>query len=318
MSTSGVYNFTVTKYDIIRQAMLNIRRLDPVEAPTADEIQDCSLLLNMMCKQWMSKIDFAPGLKVWTRKRGHRLLNYTSGAYTVGPTVQGWANNMAGSPSTATIAPAGTTVTVTNAAGFVAGYTLAIQLDANTIAYATISTVVGTTITFSPGVPSQASSGNMLFCYQTTAQNPQLIETAVLRDDNNDDSPLRLLTVQDYDYLPNKADPTYQGDPTAIYFERGLTTSIIYTDVGAAQDLSKRLVVTYLEPVQDMIANGDEPYYPQEWYLALCWGLSEQIAPMFHAQWDQKMEQLKNSAIIIARQGDAERSSLFFQPGAED
>ena len=82
MATSGTYSFGVTKYDIIRQAMLNIGKLDPVEAPTAEEMDDCSRLLNMMCKQWMGKTDFAPGLKVWTRKRGHLLLSNTTGAYT--------------------------------------------------------------------------------------------------------------------------------------------------------------------------------------------------------------------------------------------
>ena len=94
--------------------------------------------------------------------------------------------------------------------------------------------------------------------------------------------------------------------------------STVYTDVGSAQDVSKHIVITYLEPSQIFVNTGDEPYYPQEWQLPLVWGLSEQIAPMFKANWTQKMEALKTTALAIARQGDAERSSLFFQPGAED
>ena len=66
-----------------------------------------------------------------------------------------------------------------------------------------------------------------------------------------------------------------------------------------------------------MLVNADEPYYPQEWYLALCWGLSEQIGPMFKAKWNEKMEALKANAMAIARQGEPERSSLYYQPGTD-
>ena len=317
MATSGTYSFGVTKYDIIRQSMLNIGKLDPVEAPTADEVSDCSRMLNMMCKQWMGKTDFAPGLKVWTRKRGHLLLSNTTGAYTIGPTAQGWTNGLVTATLAAGAAAAATAVTLVSATGIAAADTVALYLDSGALFYTTVSSVVGSTVNLAAALPSSAASGNPLFAYTTAAQNPKDVETAVLRDINNTDSPLNFMTVQDYDYLPNKADPLYAGDPTAIYFERGLNTSTVYTDVGSAIDTRSHIVITYQEPIQDMTANADTPYYPQEWYLALCWGLSEQIAPMFKARWDAKMEQLKNTALAIARQGDAERSSIYFQPGLD-
>ena len=127
-----------------------------------------------------------------------------------------------------------------------------------------ISGVAGTTITV-PALNSQASSGNAVYCYQTAAQNPRKIETALLRDEFNTDTPLNIMTVQTYDQLPNKTDPNNVGDPTAIYVEEGLTTTTIYTDVGACQDVSKYIVLTYLEPVQDFTTTTDTPYYPQAW-----------------------------------------------------
>jgi hypothetical protein len=178
--------------------------------------------------------------------------------------------------------------------------------------------VVGLTVNLTSPLPAAANIGAQVFMYQTAAQNPQHIETAILRDQDMSDTPLRLMTVQDYDYLPEKADPTNAGDPTAIYFERGISSSVVYTDVGSAQDVAKHIVLTYLEPIQDFVNPLDTPYYPQEWYLALCWGLSEQISPMFRSKWGEKMEALKNNAIAIARNSSPERSSLFFQPGAED
>ena len=317
MATSGTYSFGVTKYDIVRQAMLNIGKLDPAEQPTANEMQDCTLMLNMMCKQWMGKTDFAPGLKVWTRKRGHLLLNNSTGTYTIGPSTQGWTNELSSTTTTASAAAAATAIIVDSATGISTASTIALYLDSGALYYSGVSSVAGTTVNLTVALPSSAASGNPVFFYSVAAQNPKDIETAILRDINNTDTPLDLMTVQDYDYLTNKADPLYSGDPTAIYFERGLGTSRVYTDVGSAGDTRSHIVITYQEPVQDMTVNADSPYYPQEWYLALCWGLSEQISPMFKAQWSPKMEGLKNTALLIARQGDAERSSIYFQPGEE-
>lgn len=318
MTTSGSYSFSISRDEIIRQAMLNIKRLDPDESPSPQEVTDCARVLNMMCKQWQGKSDFAPGLKVWTRKWGHRLLSNTTGAYTLSASAQGWTNSLLTTATTAAAAAAATAIVVSSVTGMAATNNIAIELNSGDLFYTTISSIASLTINLAAPLPSTVSSGNMVYVYSTAAQFPLNLETAVLRDDQNSDTPLRVMTVQDYAYLPNKADPTYTGDPTAVYLEVGLGTATLYTDVGSAQDVSKHIVMSYMETVQDFTAAGDNPYYPQEWYLALCWGLTEQICPMFGATWTEKMEALKNSALAIARNKGAEITSLYFQPGAED
>lgn len=318
MSTSGSYSFSVSAAAIIRQALLNIHALDPVDPPRAEDLSDCMIVLNMLCKQWMGKTDFAPGLKVWTRQRGHLFLSGSTGKLIIGPSAVGWTLDYARSTAKIAAASGAGAVTLASTAGVATGYHIGVILDSGDLFWTTASGVAGLVVSLSDTLPSAASAGNYVFSYQTAAQNPLQIETAVLRDDDNSDTPLRVMTVQSYDYLPNKADPTNEGDPSAIYVERRLGESFVYLDVGAAQDVSKHIVLTFLEPVQDFTSVADEPYYPQEWYLALCWGLSEQIAPMYRASWTQKQEQLKNSALAIAREGDPEKSELFFQPGADD
>ena len=319
MSTSGTYSFGVTRDDIIRQAMLNIKRLDPDEVPTAAETNDCARVLNMLCKQWMGKSDFAPGLKVWTRKRGSILLAATTGAYVIGPSALGWSNDMYSTSLASNVVAGSVSFEVSSAANMVAGMHIAIQEDGNgDLFYSTIFSVVGTTVTITPtGLPVACDANNAVFFYATAAQNPRKVETALLRDFDNSDTPLNLMTVQSYDMLPNKADPTNISDPTSVYIEEGLYTTTVYTDCGAAQDVSKRIILTYQEPVQDFSNPLDNPYYPQEWYLALCWGLSEQIAPMFAANWGEKSEQLKTTALAIARNHNAETSEIYFQPGLD-
>jgi hypothetical protein len=200
---------------------------------------------------------------------------------------------------------------------------IGIEVDTAVIYYSTISSVNTSTgaITIAGTLPANSATGSMIYAPATltsSAQAPLAIETAILRDDAYGDTPLRILTVQDWDMLPNKMDPTNEGDPAAILYEAGINTGTLWTDVGSCQDVSKHIVLTYYEPVQDFVNPLDTPYYPQEWYLALCWGLSEQIAPMFGAMWGEKEEQLKTMSIAIARNKGAEISTLFFQPGAED
>lgn len=317
-STSGSYSFTVNRDQVIRQAMLNIGKLDENEVPTAQQTSDCAFALNMLIKQWQGRGDFAPGLKVWTRRLGYLFLSGASGQYSVGPTATGWTNAFAASTSTATEIAGATAIPVASASGFAGGYNVGVQLDSGVLFWTTISSVSGKTINLASGLPSQSSIGSQLFAYQTAAQQPLNIETAVLRDNQGNDNPLRILTVQDYDNLPSKASPQNVSDPTAIYYEYQLGNSNLYTDCAAAQDVTKYIVLRYMEPVQDVLQASDTFEYPQEWYLAIAWGLSSEIAPMFNAAWTQKMDENFKRALSIAQHKDPERVSIFFQPGAED
>ncbi len=318
MTTSGVFSFTVTRDQIIRDAMLNIGKLDEVENPTAQDITDCNLKLNMLIKQWMGRTDFSQGLKVYKRKWGYLFLNNATNQYTVGPNGTGWTNSFVNSVTTATSAGGSNSITVASATGIATSYYIGIELDSGALFWTTVLNVVGVVVTLNANLPSTSGTGSQVYCYQTTAQQPLNIETVVLRDQNNQDTSLRILrTVQDYANLPSKTDITNISDPTAIYYEFQLTNSNLYTDCGAAQDVTKYIVMSYMEPVQDMVNPADNFDYAQECFLALSWGLSKQIAPMYNMPWTQNMESNYSSAVAIAGHKDAEVTTLYFQPGEE-
>lgn len=321
MTTSGTYSFGVTRDDIIRQAFLSIGKLDPFESPDPQQTQDSAMVLNMMVKQWMGKADYAPGLKMWTRKHGHLFLLNNSGRYTIGPAcATGWSNDYVYPVTTASAAASASTITLASVTGIATGYNIGIELDSGALFWTTVNGApVGLVVTLATVLPSAASSGAQVFAFQTIAQQPLFIETAVLRDQTLNDTPVRIMqTVQSYDYLSNKADPTYMQDPTAIYYENQLDNSYLYTDCGASQDVTKHLVLTYQEPVQDFNNPLDAPYYPKEWYWPLCLGLAKRICPQYNRPWSQLNEDNYRDAMAIARNKDAEKCELFFQPGAED
>ena len=320
MTTSGTFSFSVGRDEIIKVALQFLGKFSDSELPTTTETNDLSRLLNMMVKQWMGKSDFAPGLKTWTRRLGYLWLSPTTGVYSVGPTATGWTNSYVNPNTTATYAAGTSSIVVTSATGIAANYYIGLHQNNGVIFWTTVGSgyVSGTTIPLTANTTYASSTGSEVYVYQTIAQQPQLIETAILRDQFNSDTPLKILTVQDYDNLPNKVDPTNISDPSAIYYEYQLGNSNLSIDCGAANDTNKYIVLRYLEAIQDFNNPLDTPEYPQEWFLALGWGLAAQAASIFMVPWEQSMEARYKEALRIAQNKGAEISSLFFQTGAED
>ena len=317
MTTSGTYTFSVTRDQIIRQAMLNIGALYEGETPSAQEVSDCALVLNMMCKQWQAKQDFAPGLKVWTRSRGELYLSNATGQYNLGAAATGWGATHNQTTTTATVAAAGTTVPIASATGWTSGDYCGVVQDSGVIFWTT-ATIAGTTLTLASGLTSQATAGAYVFNFTTRPVRPEVIETAVLRNVYYSDIPLDLMTLQDYEFMPTKASNSYTGDPRAIYYEYrldGSSSGVLYTDVGAASDTTKHIHLVYLSPIQDFTTASDNPQYPQGYYMALAWGLAEQIVTMFNKPWTQQHAINAGKAIGMAQEAFGETSSLYFEPG---
>lgn len=316
MATSGVYTFSVSRDDIIREALLNIRKLDELETPTPQETQDCARKLNMLVKQWQSNTDFAPGLKTWTRRHGHLFLSSSTGKYSLGPGATGWTNEYVETTASAAAASGQAVLIVTSAAGIAAGSYLGVQLTSGALAWGTVLSVASTTVTLTSNLSGAVSANAVVYSYVTTAQQPVAIETAFLRNSFGSDSSLHIMrSIQEYDALPTKNDSSFVADPTAIYYEFQLGSGHLYTDVAAADDLTKHIGMSYLEAVQDFVNPADTPEYPQEWYLALSWGLAKQIAPMYGANWTQLMQSNHDVALGIAQQKEPETVVMYFQPG---
>jgi hypothetical protein len=318
MTTSGVYTATINGQQLIRLAMVNIGELDEDEDPSPRQNNDVQTVLNMMVSQWMGKADFAPGLKVWTRKHGKVFLSNTGHKYDLSAfNTTGWTNTFAKNYTSQPSVAGSNTLTMVGISGVNTGDFLG-YVGSNGQLYWTTVAAASNPIVIAGTLQSGVDAGAQVYTYTTPAQYPVSVETALLRDDFGNDTPLRIMQVQAYDMLPSKVNPTYSGDPTAVYIENNLGFTSVYTDVATAQDVTKHIVLTYMEPVQKFVNPADTPYYPEEWFLALVWGLSEQICPMFKKKWTDKMEQLKNAAMSIARNKDGEVSVLFFQPRADD
>jgi hypothetical protein len=337
MALSGTWSFTVVRDDIIRESMLNVGAIGESEIPTAQEVTDCARKLNMLTKQWMSSQDFAPGLKMWERQRGDLFLVSNRGQYQLGPVnADHWAGGVtnglpgqtygqtqltANANATATVLPVASTSQLN--VGDQIGILITSDIYWTTIS--SINTGASTVTIPAPGLPALAVSSNYVWNYTFQAQRPLAIVTCVLRDINNNDTPMNTMTVQDYEILPSKAQTTFQSDPTAYYYESQFVSGTsnqgpgqLYLDIGGAQDTTKHLHIVYMRPIMDFNNPGDNPEYPQQWYRALCWGLSREICGMFDAIWTQDMDMNYRESVAMAREADSETTSMYFQINAND
>jgi hypothetical protein len=341
MALSNTFSFSVVRDDIIRMAMLNVGALGEGEVATAQEVTDCALKLNMMVKQWMGTQDFAPGLKMWTRQRGTLFLSTTKNKYILGGSnSDNWAGGLATGTGTyatnqvSTQAGGGSlSLTFANQTSITTGDYLVMQVSSGDIFSTTATTVSSTIVGLAAAIPNNVNvnSNAYVWNYSVRAQRPLQLDfrtaTIVLRDINNNDTPLNFMTLQEYEALPNKAMPTFVSDPTACYYESQFGSGLyqpVITGGGALyldafpQDITKKLHAVYMRPVMDMNNPSDNPEYPQQWYRALTWGLSKEIAPMFDAEWTRDMEETFGASLSMAREQDSETSNMYFLPGRDE
>jgi hypothetical protein len=328
MATSGSYTFSVQMTDIVREAMLNIGKLGESEQPSAQEYTDCGRKLNMLVKQWQGKTDFAPGLKMWTRRIGALLLSVAHPLpYQVGPTTSDNWTLVSGLLDTATTASSlsGTStvtlssITALNGTTVANGWFIAVQIASTGDLFSTTvnGAPAGLVVTLNATLPGNVSAGAQVFAYQTKASQPIVIDAAYLRDSASNDVPMDFMTVQDYARLPSKMQPQFVTDPYKLYFEFQLGNANIFLDCYGAADTTKFIVMNYREAVQDFVNTTDNPELPQEWYRPLCWGLTKEIAPMFNKQFSADMATNLAESLAFAQQKDADTTTLYFQPGNE-
>jgi hypothetical protein len=343
MALSNTYNFSVVRDDIIREAMLNIGAIGEAEVATAQEVSDCARKLNMLSKQWMGRQDFAPGLKMWTRQRADLFLSSTNNTYYLGPNgiianANNWAAGVAAIPganygqdqtiATTAAGSAVLTVGVGSTGNYTTGDYIVVQvtaassglIDIFSSTIASINAGAGT-VTMNAVIPTGFSVGvnAYIWNYTTLGQRPLEIATCILRDINNNDTPIDTMTLMEYEQLPSKNQVQNTADPTKIYYESQFASGtnpsgpgVLYIDCYGAQDVTKHLHIVSLWPVMDFNNPGDNPHYPQQWFRALSWGLAKDIAPMFDATWGKTEDDNFKDALAMAREPDSETSPLFF------
>lgn len=147
----------------------------------------------------------------------------------------------------------------------------------------------------------------------TLTNRPVRIEkdNAYLRDTNNIDTDLQVVSKQEYNLIGDK---TITGTPNQIYYDNTLTGTLYVYPVPDTTAADSTLYVNVQRQFYDMAAPTNNFDFPSEWYNALKWGLAAEVAVEYgiDIQMLPYYEQKANVYIEECFNFSVEEPSVFF------
>lgn len=315
MATSGSYNFSVTRDDIIEQAYGEIGLFDPESQDALDSslVTDAAMKLNLLVKPWAKKYNLHLMQDVVL------FLVLASQSYALGDATgdANWCawDDYAQTTLSAAAAASAAAVSLTSAAGFTTGDKIGIVLDSGAIQWTT-ATMAGTTATLGTVLSGAAASGNVVFGYTSRIVRPLKIVRGSMfrRDITNSDTPVELVGKLEYDAMTAK---TQSGKTIKAAYQPLLTSGRLWT--WPCADLSTDVLRFTIErPFQDFDTTTDNPDFPVEASLALVLNLAVLLAGPNGAK-----DELPGPTGLVVRaqqalddwlDGDVESAPVKFQP----
>ncbi len=309
MTTSGSYNYSITRADIFQEAYEIAQSLDPGETLSASDVAAANRKLNLMVKAWM-----AQGIHLWAVQEATLFMADDTISYSLGPTGTHCTASYVHTTLSTDEALGSTSIGITSATGMSASDNIGIVLDDGTIHWTTISGAPSTTTTIVSGLASAATAGNVVFAYTSKIQRPLRIikDTIYRRNIDNNDTPVELISRSEYAQLSSKMS---EGKPIQVFYEPTLTNGTLKVWL-SPDSVTDVLRFSFERPIEDFDSTADNPDFPIEWGEAICYNLADRLSiglgcsPVLRAQ-------IKADAIDklnIAMGFDREVAPMFFQP----
>jgi len=316
MATSGSVDFSITRDNIITEALQLVGVIGEGETPSTNQKSDCTRSLNMMTKFWM-----ADGMNLFVNQeivlfpiKGQR--QYTFGGSSVDRMTR--ESEVITTQLNGSHSSTATALTVDSTTGMAVGDVIGVVTDSSGIHFSTITAVgSSTTLTINDALDDDASDNDRVYTYTTAFTQKILnINNAWVRTTNDTDIPINVISRQEYVDLSKK---TESGRINQLYFDPQVTTANM--NVWPVPDDSHtndriHLYVTRAYEDFDGVVNESEPDFPQEWYLPLCWGLAVFIAPKYGVS-ETRLNELITISSSLKTQCDTwstEKESLFLLP----
>jgi len=273
MATSGDTSLTITRDDIITEALELLGVLEAGVSPNSDDLTSAARSLNFIIKAWQTD-----GLQVFTVKRGYLFLERSQHEYELSTTGDHWTYEYKTTTLAADAAAAQAQVEVSDITDMVVGGYFGLELDDGTVVWDTIATLDGgNLLSLSSNLASIASSGNSVSYHTSKADEPMSVVEASLRNESLNDRPLHVMSRQEWSELSNK---TYDGSVTQVYFDERVTPPMLFTWPESAQDFD--IIVLWIKRVtESFVTANDNPDFPQQWFYPLATNLAVAIGPKF-------------------------------------
>lgn len=274
MTTSGSVDFSVSRDNIIADALGLVGGLDVGGTVTSAQTTHSARFLNMIVKAWQSK-----GIQLWARKTGYILPVSATNSVSLGASGGHATLSYTQTTLAAAVADGASTITVASATGISNGYYIGIEQDDGTMHWTTVNGAPsGTTVTLTAAVTEDCESGDYVYVYQTKLQRPIRIVEAYIHDQSTSvDTWVEVAAKSKYDSYANKI---HEGSPIICSYDPQLDNGVFYF-APRFDDGRELFIVIFQRPFEDFDATGDTPDFPSEAYLALTYGLATVLAPTY-------------------------------------
>lgn len=309
MATSDTYDFNPAVVQIITQVLRDLDVINEEETPNASQYAEGVFKLNGIVKGLETQT-----IHVWTEEEAILFLQPFQPRYTLG---SGGTNAQCAAADQWTLmqlagsyiaAVTDITVEAPNGANALqeqeledilaaaTGYKIGIVLDTGFTFWTTIAAVAGFDLTLTDALPSSASAGNLAFIYPAAAEIVRPLKiprTRLLTFASYNETPMTVLSRQEYMDLPNKLSP---GTPTQSFYTPQRDLGYLYVwPVPITTAWAIRF--TWYRPLQDLLLPGNTMDFPQEWTLPLQWMLANEWRLGFSIPRD-RADQIREQAAL--------------------
>tara|TARA_R110000772_G_scaffold16184_6_gene46231 strand:- start:3762 stop:4715 length:954 start_codon:yes stop_codon:yes gene_type:complete len=277
MALSDSIDFTVTRDDLIQEALEEIGVLDIGETPSALQLTSCARSLNLMLKQWQ-----ADEVNLFAVSRTYLFLAKSINEYKLGSTAR-YVNAFTQTTLSGDAGVGSTSINLTSTTGIVDGTIILVKTTDNDLESLTAS-AVGTlgVVPIDVATVGTMDNGAVVYFYQPTdlANRPMKILDGTRRESTTEgatDIPLDLITRKDYVSLSNK---NATGVSVQIYQNPELDFLRVRT-WPSPSDASFYYTLWVQDTLDDLDAATNNPAYPQEWQNAIALGLAVRVHRKF-------------------------------------
>lgn len=309
MTTSGSVDHSVTRDNIIDDALMIVGGIDLGGTPSAGQYAHGARQLNNIVKAWQSM-----GISLWARATGYVLPFTEANSTTIGPSGGHVTASYVQTTLSASASDGASTITVTSATGISNNYYIGIEMDDNTMHWTTVNGAPsGTTVTLTATIDDDAASGNYVYVYQTKLARPVRVVDSYIHDqESNVDYPL---SGSAFSTFTGHGSNETTGVPVQWNYDPQLLNGVysIYPQFDGGRKL---IIITYQRPFQDFDATGDTPDFPQEGYDALVMALAARLAPVYGLPVQDRalLKAEAKEALDLFRANEPEEGSLLIQP----
>lgn len=276
MSTSGSTNWTLNRNEIITAALRKLRVVDPNDTAGANDVTTGAQALNAMVKAW--QID---GVGIWLNEEVVLHLEKNEQTYALGPSGDHCAlkTDATRTQLSAAAAADAASISVDSDDSIDSGDYVGIELDSGALQWTTVAaTPSGDAVSLSASLNSAAAADNYVFSYTNKISRPAEIVEARIRDEDNNDEPLEI--VSDTTEYMAITDKTSTGDAQKLHLIPTITNSKLYA-WPVADNVAKRIVMTIKRKIEDFDSSSDNADMDPSVLEGLIWNLAKRLAPEY-------------------------------------